>query len=67
LKGVLGQMIRFDRKTLCWTDGKNYIHAREIRKYANAKFGTKSKRGKLSRKTIGDYFLDVFNVNDEVA
>lgn len=60
-------MIRYDRKTLCWTDGKNYIHAKEIRTYATAKFGIKAKRGKLSRQTIADYFLDMFNVSDEVA
>lgn len=60
-------MIRYDRKTLCWTDGKNYIHAKEIRGYGRDKFGIKSKRGRLSRQTIADYFLDVFNVNDEVA
>ena len=60
-------MIRYDRKTLCWTDGKNYIHAKEIRTYARAKFGIKAKRGKLSRQTIADYFLDMFNVSDEVA
>ena len=60
-------MIRFDRKTLCWTDGKNYIHAKEIRTYAAARLGVKSTRGKLSRDTIAAYFLDVFNVSDEVA
>ena len=60
-------MISYDRKTLCWTDGKNYIHAKEIRRYAIARLGVKSKRGKLSRSTIAAYFLDVFNVNEEVA
>ena len=60
-------MIRYDRKTLCWTDGKNYIHAKEIRTYANARLGVRAKRGKLSRDTIAAYFLDVFNVSDEVA
>jgi hypothetical protein len=60
-------MIRFDRKTLCWTDGKHYVHAKEIRQYAIENSGMKARRGKLSREVIGTYFLDVFRVNDEVA
>ena len=60
-------MIRFDRKTQCWTDGKNYVHAREIRNYARARLGLKAHRGRFSRDTIAAYFLDVFNVSDEVA
>jgi len=60
-------MIRFDRKTQCYTDGKNYIHAKEIRAYAGKRLGLKSQRGRLSRDTIAAYFLDVFNVSEEVA
>lgn len=60
-------MIRFDRKTQCYTDGKNYIHAKEIRAYGRSRLGLKTERGRLSRDTIAAYFLDVFNVNDEVA
>ena len=61
-------MIRFDRKTKCYTDGKgNYVHASELRAYAKTKLGLGKNRGRLSRETISAYFLDVFNVSDEVA
>lgn len=61
-------MIRFDRKTKCYTDGKgNYVHASVLRTYAKTNLGLGKDRGRLSRDTIGAYFLDVFNVADEVA
>ncbi len=61
-------MIVYDRKTKCYTDGKgNYVHATELRKYAKTNLGLGKQKGRLSRETIGAYFLDVFNVADEVA
>ena len=61
-------MIRFDRKTKCYTDGKgNYVHASVLRAYAKEKLGLGKQRGRLSRDTISAYFIDVFNVADEVA
>ena len=56
-------MIRYDRKTKCYTDGKgNYVHASVLRTYAKTNLGLGKDRGRLSRDTIGAYFLDVFNV-----
>jgi hypothetical protein len=60
-------MIMYDRKTRCYTDGRNYVHASTVRDYAVKKLGIKSQRGKLSRESIAAYFLDVFQVSDEVA
>jgi hypothetical protein len=60
-------MILYDRKTKCYSDGRNYVHASVIRDYAIKKLGIKSQRGRLSRESIGAYFLDVFQVSDEVA
>lgn len=60
-------MIRLDRKTKCYTDGKNYAHSSQIRAYAIENMGAKRQAGRLSREVIAAYFLDVFNVNEEVA
>ena len=60
-------MIRFDSKTRCYTDGKNYVHANVLRDYAHNKLGLKSRRGRFSKRTIAAYFLDVFGVTEEVA
>ena len=60
-------MIMYDRKTRCYSDGKHYVHASSIRNYAKDRLGIKSERGKLSRESISAYFLDVFQVSDEVA
>ena len=61
-------MIRYDRKTKCYTDGKgNYVHASELRIFSKQVLGNTKQRGRLSRETIAAYFLDVFNVADEVA
>lgn len=60
-------MIYLDPKTGCYTDGRHYVKASVIRKYAREKMGLKQLRGKLSRDSIGAYFLDNFKVNDEVA
>ena len=60
-------MILYDRKTKCYTDGKNYVHASVIRDFQCKKLGIISSRGRLSRESISAYFLDVFQVSDEVA
>jgi hypothetical protein len=60
-------MIYLDPKTGCYTDGKNYVRARQIRLYAAQNMGVKTSKGKLPRDVIAAYFLDVFNVNEQVA
>ena len=61
-------MILYDRKTKCYTDGKgNYVHASQIRDFQASRLGKVAMRGWLSRDAIAAYFLDVFNVADEVA
>lgn len=60
-------MIYLDSKTGCYTDGRNYVKAAAIRKYARERMGLKQLRGKLPRQTIADYFLDVFGVKEDVV
>jgi hypothetical protein len=61
-------MIYYDRKTKCYTDGKgNYVHASELRMFSKQILGNTKQRGRFPRETIAAYFLDVFNVADEVA
>jgi len=60
-------MIYYDRKTRCYTDGKNYAHSSTIRDYAIQRLGKKPSSGRLSREVIATFFLDIFNVNEEVA
>ncbi len=60
-------MIMYDRKTRCYSDGKHYVHASVIRDYQTKRLGIIALRGRLSRESIAAYFLDVFQVTDEVA
>lgn len=60
-------MIYLDPKTGCYTDGRHYIKAAEIRKFARVKMGLTKAKGKLSREAISAYFIDHFGVIDEVA
>ena len=60
-------MIHLDPKTGCYTDGRNYVKAAAIRKYARERMGLKQLRGKLPRQTIADYFLDNFGVKEDVV
>lgn len=59
-------LIRLDRKSGAYTDGKIYVRASFIRKYAIEKLGHKATRGALSRKAVSAYFLDVHGVSADV-
>lgn len=59
-------MIRYDRKSGAYTDGKHFVRASFIRKYAQEKMGINQSRGRLSRTVLAAYFLDVHGVSDEV-
>lgn len=59
-------VIRYDRKSGAYTDGKNFVRASFIRKYAKEKMGISQSRGRLSREVLAGYFLDVFGVNADV-
>lgn len=60
-------MIYLDPKTGCYTDGKHYVAAREIRKFAAKRLGAAAPKGRLSKHQIATYFLDTYGVNEEVA
>ena len=59
-------LIRLDRKSGAYTDGKIYVKASFIRMYAKEKLGINQSRGALSKKVISAYFLDVHGVNADV-
>jgi hypothetical protein len=59
-------IIRFDRKSGAYTDGKYYVKASFIREYAKSKLGISQERGRLSRAVLAAYFLDVHGVSANV-
>jgi len=56
--------ISYDRKSGAYTDGKHYVKAAYIRKFAKEKMGKSATRGLLSREVLSAYFLDTFGVTD---
>jgi len=56
--------ISYDRKSGAYTDGKHYVKAAYIRKFAKEKMGKSATRGLLSRAVLSAYFLDTFGVTD---
>ncbi len=59
-------MIRYDRKSGAYTDGKHFVRASFIRDYAKKKLGMSQERGRISREVLAAYFLDVHGVSDDV-
>lgn len=59
-------VIKYDRKSGAYTDGKHYVKASFIRQYAKSKLGISQERGRLSRQVLAAYFLDVHGVSADV-
>lgn len=52
--------IHFDRQSGAYSDGKRFVKAALIRKYAREKMGKPQLRGRLKAKEIEAYWLDSY-------
>ena len=56
--------IHFDTQSGAYTDGKRFVKAALIRKYAREKLGKPQLRGRLKTADIESFWLDTYQVAD---
>ena len=56
--------ITFDNQSGAYTDGKRFVKAALIRKYAREKLGKPQSRGRLKTQDIESFWLDTYGVAD---
>ena len=57
-----GIIVKYDILAGAWTDGRNYVKSRIIREFTMKSTGRETKRGRVGRSEVSNYWLDKFGV-----